>query len=152
MRRRPPRWLADGTTSSSAQLSSGIPLFALTNAGVVVGVDALSDAVRSRVTVGVLVGLVFGKTIGVTAAGAVALRLRLGRLPQGVRRGHILGAAALAGIGFTVSLFIADLSYTGARLEQAKIGILAASLLSGVIGAAVLISRRAGRRSAISSR
>ncbi len=67
-----------------------------------------------------------------------------GRLPGGVRAGHVLGAAALAGIGFTVSLFIADLSYTGdARLEQAKIGILAGSLLSGMIGAAVLVSRRA---------
>jgi NhaA family Na+:H+ antiporter len=104
------------------------------------------------VTLGVLVGLVAGKTIGVTAAVAVALRLRLGRLPGAVRAGHVLGAAALAGIGFTVSLFIADLSYTGARLEQAKVGILAGSLLSGMIGAAVLISRRAGRRCPISSR
>jgi NhaA family Na+:H+ antiporter len=124
-----------------------IPLFAFANAGVVVGVDALSDAVRSRVTLGVLVGLVVGKTIGVNVAVAAALRLRVGRLPQAVRRGHILGAAALAGIGFTVSLFIADLSYTGdARLEQAKIGILAASLLSGVIGAAVLLYQQPRKR------
>jgi NhaA family Na+:H+ antiporter len=120
-----------------------IPVFALANAGVVIGVDALSQAVHSRVTLGVLVGLVVGKTIGVNAAVAAALRLRLGRLPQGVHRGHILGAATLAGIGFTVSLFIADLSYAAdARLEQAKIGVLAASLLSGIIGAAVLVSQR----------
>jgi NhaA family Na+:H+ antiporter len=121
-----------------------VPLFALANAGVVVGVDALGEAAGSRVTLGVLLGLVAGKIIGVTAAVAVALRLRVGRLPGGVRAGQIFGAAALAGIGFTVSLFIADLSYAGdARLEQAKIGILAGSLLSGMIGTAVLLSQRA---------
>jgi NhaA family Na+:H+ antiporter len=117
-----------------------VPLFALANAGVDLGGGVLGDALSSRVTLGVVVGLVVGKTVGISAAVAVAVRLRLGRLPSGVRARQIVGVAAVAGIGFTVSLFIAELSFAGTRhLGDAKIGILAASLLSGLLGALVLV-------------
>jgi Na+:H+ antiporter, NhaA family len=78
------------------------------------------------------------------------VRLRLGTLPDGVRWPHLVGGAAVAGIGFTVALFVADLSFRGARLENAIIGILVGSLLSGLVGAAVIATsaRRNNRREA----
>ncbi|MGI8795997.1 MAG: Na+/H+ antiporter NhaA [Acidimicrobiia bacterium] len=123
-----------------------VPLFALANAGVALGADSIADAATSRVTLGVVLGLVVGKTLGIGAAVATAVRFGLGKLPDGVGGLHVVGAAAVAGIGFTVSLFIAELSFGGsARLTDAKVGILAASLISGIAGALVLLW--AGRRS-----
>lgn len=122
-----------------------VPLFALANAGVALGVDAVGDAVTSSVGLGVLLGLTLGKPLGIGLAVAVALRLRLGRLPPGVSARSLTGAAALAGIGFTVSLFIAELSFEGTpHLAEAKLAILAASLASAAIGSLLLL-RRAGR-------
>jgi NhaA family Na+:H+ antiporter len=119
-----------------------VPLFALANAGVDLGGGVLGDALGSRVTLGVVVGLVVGKTVGISTAVAVAVRLGLGRLPTGVRARQIVGVASVAGIGFTVSLFIAELSFAGTRhLDDAKIGILTASVLSGLLGALVLVRR-----------
>ena len=119
-----------------------VPLFALANAGVDLGGGVLGDALGSRITLGVVVGLVVGKTVGISTAVAVAVRLGLGRLPTGVRPSQIVGVASVAGIGFTVSLFIAELSFAGTRhLDDAKIGILAASVISGVLGALVLVRR-----------
>lgn len=119
-----------------------IPLFALANAGVPLGGDALGRAARSPVAWGVALGLVAGKVLGVAGASLVAVRLRLGALPDGLTMGHVLGLAALAGIGFTVSLFIAELAYPGSDLvDLAKVGILAGSLVSGFAGAALLVSR-----------
>jgi NhaA family Na+:H+ antiporter len=115
-----------------------VPLFALANAGVALGLHAMRDASTTRVAWGIVAGLVVGKTAGITAATAVASRTRLGRLPEGVRMPHIASAGLLAGIGFTVSLFIADLSFAGARLEAAKVAILVASLLAAVGGAVAL--------------
>jgi len=123
-----------------------VPLFALANAGVLLGGDVVAAAHTSRITLGVVAGLVLGKTLGISAAVGAAVRLRLGRLPPGVRPRQVVGAAMLAGIGFTVSLFIAELSFGGGdRLADAKVGILAASLISGIAGALVLLW--AGRRS-----
>jgi NhaA family Na+:H+ antiporter len=122
-----------------------VPLFALANAGVVLSRDAMNDAVTSRAAWGIFAGLVAGKTIGIVGATAFATRLRLGRLPAGMRAQDVAGAGVLAGIGFTVSLFIADLSFTGARLDAAKVAVLAASLCAATIGAAVL--RANARRS-----
>jgi Na+:H+ antiporter, NhaA family len=115
-----------------------VPLFALANAGIVIDRDTVSRAFDSPVTIGVAVGLVLGKTLGITLATTIGVRLRLGRLPEGVRWPHLVGGAAVAGIGFTVALFVADLSFRGARLENAIIGILVGSLLSGLVGAAVI--------------
>jgi len=118
-------------------------VFALANAGVDLGGGVLGDALSSRITLGVVVGLVVGKMLGISTAVAIAVALRLGRLPPGVRPRQIVGVAAVAGIGFTVSLFIAELSFEGTRnLGDAKIGILAGSLLSGVIGVLILVRRR----------
>ena len=115
-----------------------VPLFALANAGIVIDGDTLTRAFDSPVTIGVAVGLVAGKTLGITLATALGVRLRLGRLPEGVRWPHLVGGAAVAGIGFTVALFVADLSFRGTRLENAIIGILVGSVLSGLLGAAVI--------------
>ena len=117
-----------------------IPVFALANAGVELGGGVIGDALSSRITLGIMAGLVLGKTLGISAAVAAAVRLRLGRLPAGVRPRQIVGAGAVAGIGFTVSLFIADLSFGGTPLlADAKVGILLASLTSGVLGVLLLL-------------
>lgn len=117
-----------------------VPLFALANAGVEVTPGALGDAFGGRVAWGVMLGLVAGKFVGISVTTLAGLRLGAGRLPAGVNAGHVLGAALLAGIGFTVSLFIAELSYDYASplLDQAKIGVLTGSLIAGALGAAFL--------------
>lgn len=116
-----------------------VPVFALANAGVSLGGEALARAASSRITWGVAVGLLVGKTLGITGAALAGLRTGVGRLPEGVRAGQVVGAGALGGIGFTVALFIASLAFdTQALQDDAKIGILSGSLLSGVVGAAIL--------------
>lgn len=116
-----------------------VPVFALANAGVELSGEALGDAATSAVTLGVALGLVIGKVLGVTGAIALAVRLGVGRLPEGVTMRHVLGMAGLAGIGFTVSIFVAELAFTDHGLaDQAKIGVLAASLLAALLGAAIL--------------
>jgi Na+:H+ antiporter, NhaA family len=118
-----------------------VPVFALANAGVNVGIDALRDVASSRITWGVVSGLVVGKTVGITAATWIGVRLGLGRLPEGVTFVHVVGIGAVAGIGFTVSLFVAELAFSGSRLDEAKIGILAASLVAGILGTGMLLLR-----------
>lgn len=120
-----------------------IPIFALANAGVPLSGEAISDALTSKITLGVIVGLVVGKTLGISFFSLLAVRMKVGPLPTGVQRGHVMGAAALAGIGFTVSLFVAELAFTDEALkDQAKIGVLAASLLAAIIGLTALATRR----------
>ena len=112
-----------------------IPLFAFANAGVRLGGEQLADAWASRVTLGVVLGLVIGKVVGISGAAAIAVATRVARLPAGVRIIHIVGASAVAGIGFTVSLFIAELAFDDESLiAEAKVGILAASILAGLLG------------------
>jgi NhaA family Na+:H+ antiporter len=116
-----------------------VPIFALANAGVRLTGDAVAGITDDPVTLGVIVGLVGGKTIGVFGATFLAVRLGIGRLPQGTTWGHILGLAACAGVGFTVALFVASLSFTDPALtDAAKLGILLGSLLSGILGYALL--------------
>jgi Na+/H+ antiporter NhaA len=120
-----------------------VPLFALANAGVDLRGDVLRDAIASPVSWGVLAGLVGGKLVGISAPALAALRAGLGRVPTGVREGHIVGGAALSGIGFTVSLLIIELGLRSPALrEQAKVGVLAAGVLAAILGSAIL--RRAG--------
>jgi len=111
-----------------------MPVFALANAGVVLGGD-MGSVMTSPVTLGVVAGLVLGKPLGVVLAvwGVAALS---GGLPAGLRMRHFAGAGMLAGIGFTMSLFIAALAFeeTPMLLAGAKIGVLGASCLAGVVG------------------
>jgi len=121
-----------------------IPIFALANAGVGIGRGVLGAALTSRVTWAVVLGLVVGKTVGVLAATLLGLRLGLGPLPAGMERRHLPGLGALAGIGFTVSLFIAFLAFGGnpTLLDEVKIGILLGSTVSAALGAALLLRPR----------
>ncbi len=115
-----------------------VPVFALANAGIRIDESALRAAMGSRVTLGIVAGLVVGKAVGISGAAALAVRSRLGVLPEGITMRHVVGIGALAGIGFTVSLLVAELSFTGARLEEAKMGVVAASILAATLGLAVL--------------
>ena len=115
-----------------------IPVFALANTGVALGGGALDRAARSSIAWGIVLGLVVGKVLGIASFALLGLRTGISRLPDGVRFGHVIGAGMLAGIGFTVSLFIADLSFTGVRLDDAKVGVFVSSLGAGVAGALYL--------------
>ena len=116
-----------------------LPLFALANAGVELGGDTLSEGDGAQVALAVAVALIVGKLVGISAATALAVRLRLGILPKGVDLRSVIGIAALGGIGFTVSLFIASLSFDDPVLvDSAKIGILAGSVVSAALGVAIL--------------
>ena len=117
-----------------------LPIFALANAGIEISADGLADATSSSLTLGIVLGLVVGKTVGVTLATWLATRvLRIGDLPPGVTWRDVVGVGALAGIGFTVAIFISTLAFEDEQLVQdAKLGILAASVLAAVIGALIL--------------
>lgn len=111
-----------------------MPVFALANAGVVVSVADL-DVSASWVVVGVAVGLIVGKPLGVLASSWLALRLGLASLPVGVTTRHLVVVGAVAGVGFTMSLFIAALAFSDVRLlAAAKLGVLLASGGAAVIG------------------
>jgi Na+/H+ antiporter NhaA len=110
-----------------------VPLFALANGGVEVSGDVIRRAFSSPVTLGILFGLVVGKLVGVSAATWLFTRRRLGRMPLTLTWPALIGAGAVAGIGFTVALLIADITFDGEDLENAKVGILAASVLASVL-------------------
>ncbi len=116
-----------------------VPLFALANAGVDVQAG-LASTVGGSVPIAVIAGLVIGKQVGITLGAAAVVRLGLASLPAGVTWRHIYGAAWLGGIGFTMSLFIAALAYGDGtdELAMAKIGVLAASVIAGIGGFALL--------------
>lgn len=112
-----------------------VPIFALVNAGVDLRGGMLGEAMRSPVTWGVVLGLVVGKFIGISVAAKLTVRLGLGTLPRGVGFGHVLGGGALSGIGFTVSLLVANLAFsTPALTQQATVGVLLAAVLSTITG------------------
>ncbi|HWO93992.1 MAG TPA: Na+/H+ antiporter NhaA [Dehalococcoidia bacterium] len=116
-----------------------VPIFALANAGIELNADTISDALESEVMYGIVLGLVVGKTVGIFAASWLAVRSGMAELPAGVRWPQMLGVAMLAGVGFTVSLFITELAFTDAELVgDAKIGILGASAIAGAAGFAYL--------------
>jgi Na+:H+ antiporter, NhaA family len=118
-----------------------VPLFVLANAGLSLSGAAVSDALTSSVAGGIVVGLVVGKFMGIAGFTWLAARLRMAQLPEGATWSGILGVSALAGIGFTVSIFITDLAFAGTALDdQAKIAILAASVLAAAIGSGLLVT------------
>ena len=133
-----------------------VPVFALANAGIVLDSAAIDAAAGSAVTMGVVLGLVVGKPLGLVAGAYLAVRLGLSRMPRGVGWLHLVGLGALAGIGFTISLFITTLAFdTPALVSSAKVGILAGSLLSAAVGVVALQAAhrrtRAARRRAAAS-
>lgn len=112
-----------------------VPVFALANAGVALGADSVTGLVDDRVTLGVVLGLVVGKTVGVLAGTGLGVALGVGELPAEVGWRHVVGVALVAGVGFTVSLFVASLSFDAAApTDAAKVGILFGSLVAGVLG------------------
>ncbi len=117
-----------------------VPIFALANAGIRVPAGDLGDALGNRVTWGVILGLVVGKTVGISVATLLAVALRIGRLPQGVTPRYVIGAGALGGIGFTVSLFVTELAFGEEVVgTDARLGVLLASLTAALIGTCILI-------------
>jgi len=118
-----------------------IPIFAFFNAGIPIEFSALGDSLDNNVTLGVVAGLVIGKLLGVAGVSWVAVKMGIGELPAGTNFKHITGAALFAGIGFTMSIFISELAFASQpdSLLQAKTGVLAASLIAGIAGAAMLI-------------
>ena len=115
-----------------------MPLFALANAGVQLG-GGIADALTNPVALGIVAGLVVGKQLGITLFAWLAVKSGVSELPEGTRWRHVYGAGWLAGIGFTMSLFISDLAFSDGRLvDAAKLGILVASLIAGVVGWVIL--------------
>lgn len=120
-----------------------MPIFALANAGVAFGGSDLFGALSSPMALGVIVGLVIGKPLGIVGFSWLALRFNLAEMPDGLTMRHLVGGGFLAGIGFTMALFIANLAFpSSAFLDNAKIGVLVASLLSGIIGSAILVTSK----------
>jgi len=116
-----------------------VPIFALANASIDLAGIRWSEALSTSLTLGVVAGLVIGKFAGISAFSWIAVRLGMARLPEGVAWRHVMGAAWLGGIGFTMSLFVAQLAFTDAgAIAQAKLAILIASALSAAIGLAWL--------------
>jgi len=116
-----------------------LPLFALFNAGVTIPVEAIGDALQHPLALGIILGLFVGKQLGITCFTWLVIRLGLGRLPEGATWQQLWGGAALAGIGFTMSIFIASLALGDTpELELAKLAILLGSFISALFGVLLL--------------
>ncbi|MES2207181.1 MAG: Na+/H+ antiporter NhaA [Pseudomonadota bacterium] len=116
-----------------------IPIFALSNAGIDLSAIEWEKALAQPITLGVTFGLVIGKFLGISVFSWLAIQFGVGRLPNGVNWKHLLGAAWLGGIGFTMSLFIGQLAFNDPiHIEEAKLGILLASIASALLGVAWL--------------
>jgi NhaA family Na+:H+ antiporter len=113
-----------------------IPIFALFNAGIPMQLSTLGSTFSHPVMLGVMSGLLLGKFVGISGACWLALRLGIGQLPTGTSFSQIAAVSVLAGIGFTMSIFIAELGFAGQaeNLLMAKTGVLIASILAGLIG------------------
>jgi NhaA family Na+:H+ antiporter len=118
-----------------------IPIFAFANAGVRVNTGLVESAITSPVTWGIVAGLIAGKLLGITGFSWLATRIGIASFPQDVSRRHLVGVGAIAGIGFTVSLFIAGLAFDDPQLiDEAKIGILLGSAAAALVGGGVLVT------------
>ena len=124
-----------------------VPLFALFAAGVPVNAAVLGDLFTDRLALAVIVGLVVGKLVGIVGFSLLATRLGVARMPSDLGRRDLVAVAMLGGVGFTVSLLIADLALDGRDMELAKVAVLVASMLASLL-AAVLLLRRTKARSA----
>ncbi len=116
-----------------------LPLFALANAGVELSSAALRASVTSVVALGIVLGLVVGKPLGVLGASWLACRTGATALPGDVGWGDLTGMGAMAGVGFTMGLFIAELAFERApQLDEAKVAILFASVVAAALGYVIL--------------
>jgi NhaA family Na+:H+ antiporter len=113
-----------------------IPLFALANAGIHIDFSSIGDVIVKPVSIGIIAGLIGGKIVGIAGVAYLAIKAGIAQLPQNSSFSQLFGVAALGGIGFTMSIFVADLAFLGKPelIFQAKIGILSASLLAGALG------------------
>lgn len=113
-----------------------IPIFALANAGIKIDFDSIGTTFLEPVSLGIIAGLILGKVIGIFGVSWVAIKLNIAQLPKGSTLSQVFGVAFLGGIGFTMSIFVADLAFINnpELIFQAKVGILSASLVSGLFG------------------
>ncbi len=113
-----------------------IPLFALANAGISIDFSSINSTILEPISLGIIIGLIFGKVIGIFGVSWLAIKLNIAKLPQNSTMSQIFGVSFLGGIGFTMSIFVADLAFIGDTelIFQAKIGILTASLFAGLFG------------------
>ncbi len=113
-----------------------IPIFALANAGIKIDFSSIGSTVLEPVSLGIIIGLIFGKVIGIFGVSWLAVKLKIAQLPKDSSMSQVFGVAFLGGIGFTMSIFVADLAFISSPelIFQAKIGILTASLFSGLFG------------------
>jgi Na+:H+ antiporter, NhaA family len=123
-----------------------IPLFAFANAGISMSAESLQGAATSPVAWGVMMGLMVGKPIGILLFSAIAVRVGVASLPSGARWTSIGGVGLLAGMGFTVSVLIAELALNQPVLNEAKVAILGASITAGAVGLFVLRHTSGGDR------
>jgi len=123
-----------------------LPVFALSNAGVHID-GRVVDMLVHPISIGIIAGLILGKFIGISLFSRLVVKLKIATLPEGVSWNHIYGVAFLAGIGFTMSIFISDLAFKDEEFKQiAKVGIMAASLLSAIIGMVWLSMAGTGKK------
>lgn len=116
-----------------------VPLFAFANAGIVLSFDVLRDGMTTPIAAGIIFGLVLGKMAGIAGASWLMIKLGISNLPDGSHWGHIIGVGMLAGIGFTVSIFVTDLAFGHELLAMiSKMSIFLASIISGLAGIAIL--------------
>lgn len=113
-----------------------IPLFALANAGISIDFNSIGSTITQPISIGIMVGLIFGKVVGIFGISWLAIKSKVATLPKGSTMSQIFGVALLGGIGFTMSIFVADLAFLNKPdfIFQAKVGVLVASLLSGISG------------------
>lgn len=113
-----------------------IPLFALANAGIAIDFNSVGAVIIEPISMGIILGLILGKVVGIFGISWLAIKLKIAKLPDKSSMSQIFGVALLGGIGFTMSIFIAELAFlkTPELIFQAKIGILTASLLAGLSG------------------
>ena len=112
-----------------------IPIFALANAGVTIEASDFANPVAVAVALGLLVG----KPVGIVLFSWMAVKMKIAKLPEGVNWGAIVGGGFLAGIGFTMALFVAGLAMKGDLLDAAKVGVIGGSVLAAVIGIVLLL-------------
>jgi Na+/H+ antiporter NhaA len=119
-----------------------VPLFALANAGIVINGGFLARAYTSPITLGIIVAYLIGKPVGIASAAGLLTRMTRGRIRPPIGWGSVIGGAAIAGIGFTVSLLIATLAFHGPQLDEAKLGVLSTLITAPLASALVLRATR----------